>query len=79
MLINWWESLTLSALSLHGAEGCHFYCHAAEVERVEKIPHARARLLTNQPQAGEHKWNWPLWCFYTRMQELLALRSALLQ
>lgn len=45
---------------------------------MEKIPRARAHLLTNLPWAGEREWNWPLWCFHMRMLRSCWLRGVLL-
>lgn len=36
MLMNWWENLTLSALSLDGAERCHFYIPCCRGEKGGK-------------------------------------------
>lgn len=46
---------------------------------MEKIPRTGAHLLTNLPWAGEHKWNWPLWCFHMRILQSRQLRRVLLR
>lgn len=45
---------------------------------MEKIPRAGAHLLTNLPWVGEREWNWPLWCFHTRVLWSRRLRGVLL-
>lgn len=61
-----------------GAEGCHFYTTCCRGEKGgKKIPRTRAHLLRNLPWVGEHKWNWPLWCFHMRMLRSCQLRGVL--